>query len=351
MVSLDLEKAFDKIRHEELLLKMKDCGFPATILKTVKTYLQNMSFYTAVNGIGSSARRMKSGVPQGSALGPVLFTIYIRDTPKPQGHREFNAIYADDTAIAATSKHSKIAAELAQALSTKMEEFFCTWDPKINPRKIAFTRTHQVMQQEITVARTEVECSGQIEYFGMILHKELTFSEHLKRARTRVIGRIFHLYSLLSNPKMSILLHKLLIRPILTYASPSWRLVPHVSRRTALAALEALVDREGPQKFLDKLNKGFFEKILARKNPALKTATSQKTYGATKHRTVKEEKLGSARKTSISHVDTQMSTASSRKENIGGRRTEEGNPANQRSQSGTCWVLRWPRELSKVFLP
>ncbi|GJQ68648.1 hypothetical protein Trydic_g17194 [Trypoxylus dichotomus] len=40
---------------------------------------------------------MKSGVPQGSALVCVLFTIYIRDIPKPQDHRVFNAIYADDT--------------------------------------------------------------------------------------------------------------------------------------------------------------------------------------------------------------------------------------------------------------
>ncbi|GJQ84757.1 hypothetical protein Trydic_g21158 [Trypoxylus dichotomus] len=40
MVSLDLDKGFDKTRHEVLLLKMKDCSFPARILKTVRTYLQ-----------------------------------------------------------------------------------------------------------------------------------------------------------------------------------------------------------------------------------------------------------------------------------------------------------------------
>ncbi|GJQ66274.1 hypothetical protein Trydic_g4324 [Trypoxylus dichotomus] len=98
----------------------------ARILKTVRTYLQNKSFYTVVNGTGSFARRMKSGAPQGSALSPVLFTIYIRDIPKPQDHHVFNAIYADDTAIVATSRHSKIAAELPHAHSAKIEEFFCT---------------------------------------------------------------------------------------------------------------------------------------------------------------------------------------------------------------------------------
>ncbi|GJQ85071.1 hypothetical protein Trydic_g3727 [Trypoxylus dichotomus] len=68
-------------------------------------------------------------------LGPVLFTIYIRDIPKPHDHCVFNAIYADNTAVVATSRHSKIMAELAQAHFAKIEQFFCTWDLKINPRK------------------------------------------------------------------------------------------------------------------------------------------------------------------------------------------------------------------------
>ncbi|GJQ72963.1 hypothetical protein Trydic_g1604 [Trypoxylus dichotomus] len=65
-------------------------------------------------------------------------------------------------------------------------------------------------------------------------------------------------------------------------------LVFHVPRRTAVVALKALTGGEDLQEFLDELNRGFFEKTLASENPALKTATTQKTYGATKHRTVTE---------------------------------------------------------------
>ncbi|GJQ72605.1 hypothetical protein Trydic_g1270 [Trypoxylus dichotomus] len=79
------------------------------------------------------------------------------------------------------------------------------------------------------------------------------------------------------------MLYQLHIRPILTYASPSWvttapshiqslvsvqnhclRLVLHVPRKTALAALQALADGEDLQEFLDELNRSFFEKTLAR---------------------------------------------------------------------------------------
>ncbi|GJQ72976.1 hypothetical protein Trydic_g1614 [Trypoxylus dichotomus] len=81
----------------------------------------------------------------------------------------------NDTTIVETSRHSKIAAGLVQAHLAKIEEFFCTGGLKINPRKtqaIAFTRTHQELQQKITDAKTEVEWSGQIRYLGMILDKE-----------------------------------------------------------------------------------------------------------------------------------------------------------------------------------
>ncbi|GJQ73831.1 hypothetical protein Trydic_g18769 [Trypoxylus dichotomus] len=170
MVPLDLEKAFDKVRYERLQLKMKDCDFPARLLKTVRTYPQNRRFHTVVNRADSPARRTDSGVPKGYALGPVLFTIYIRDIRKPQDHRVFNAIYTDDTAVVATSRHSKIAAELAQTHLAKIE-FFCTWGLKINPRKtqvIAFTQTQYQLEQKIIVARTEIDRSGKIEYLGIL---------------------------------------------------------------------------------------------------------------------------------------------------------------------------------------
>ncbi|GJQ73252.1 hypothetical protein Trydic_g13627 [Trypoxylus dichotomus] len=186
-----------------------------------------------------------------------------------------------------------------------------------------FTRTHQELQQKITVARTEVEWSRQIEYLGMILHKRLSFSGHLKRARRRAIGRISQLYPLLSNPVLN-------PKTGIMLRVQSLRLLLYVPRTTALAALKVLAEGEDLQEFLDKLNRGFFEKILVIENPAEKTATTQKTYGTTKHRTVKEEKPGSTRKISRTQENTQMPPASSRKKDTGERRTEEGSPANQR---------------------
>ncbi|GJQ88149.1 hypothetical protein Trydic_g13153 [Trypoxylus dichotomus] len=123
IVSLDLQKTFDKICHEGLLLKVKNSGFSARILKAIRSYFQTRRFYTIVNGSGTSARRIESG---------------------PEDYRVFNAVYA----IVATSRRSKVAAGLAQPHLAKIE-FFGIWGLDINPRKtqaIAFTRTYQELQ-------------------------------------------------------------------------------------------------------------------------------------------------------------------------------------------------------------
>ncbi|GJQ87523.1 hypothetical protein Trydic_g10809 [Trypoxylus dichotomus] len=96
---------------------------------------------------------------------------------------------------------------------------------------------------------------------------------------------------------MGIMLYNLHIRPILTYASPLWvietpryiQTLVRVQNRCLrlVLALKALSDGD-LQQFLVKLNRGFFAKTLASENLALKTATTQKTYGATKYRTVTE---------------------------------------------------------------
>ncbi|GJQ82575.1 hypothetical protein Trydic_g13027 [Trypoxylus dichotomus] len=63
-----------------------------------------------------------------------------------------------------------------QAHLAKIEEFYCTRGLKINPRKtqaITFTRTHQEVQQKITVAGTEIEWTGQIAYLGVIFETNI----------------------------------------------------------------------------------------------------------------------------------------------------------------------------------
>ena len=98
VVYLDQRKAFDKVNHSILLRKMKVTGVDDVSIKWFKSYLNNRTERTVLGNAISSSRIVKTGVPQGSVLGPLLFLGYINDLTERFNHN-VASLFADDTAI------------------------------------------------------------------------------------------------------------------------------------------------------------------------------------------------------------------------------------------------------------
>ena len=79
------------------MYKFKTCGIEGQILSLLATYLENREQRVVLNGQTSEWRKIKSGVPQESVLGPLLFLIYINDLP--DGITSICKIFADDTSL------------------------------------------------------------------------------------------------------------------------------------------------------------------------------------------------------------------------------------------------------------
>ncbi|GFX83901.1 RNA-directed DNA polymerase from mobile element jockey [Trichonephila clavipes] len=227
---LDIAKAFDKIWHDSLLLKLIRLDFPPPLIKSIHIFLSNRAFRVKVDKTLSSPRPFKSGLPQGSLSSSLLFTLYVNDMP--QTDLSHLAMFADDTAIITQNKIFSVVISNLQHYISLLELWLTDWKVKVNASKSAclmFTR-----RPRLPVRLTPVQIFGHpvpwvhvAKYLGLFLDAKLTFAHHIEQTRKKaqavhaVLKRLISRRSKLAI-RHKVLLYKSIIRPVMSYGSQIW---------------------------------------------------------------------------------------------------------------------------------
>ena len=97
LVYLDFSKAFDEVSHKKLVTKFEVLGVTGNVLKWIQAWLSGRRQKVVINGNGSDQKKVESGVPQGSVLGPVRFVVYANDMDECATDITTIKKFADDT--------------------------------------------------------------------------------------------------------------------------------------------------------------------------------------------------------------------------------------------------------------
>ena len=103
-VWIDLQKAFDKVWTDGLLLKLRTCNISGNMFKWIKSYTHNRRARVVIDNNRSKKILLRHGVPQGGVLSPTLFIVFMNDLVKQLPTFVKSAMYADDLVMWSTEE-------------------------------------------------------------------------------------------------------------------------------------------------------------------------------------------------------------------------------------------------------
>ena len=162
--------------------------FPnSQITNFIKSYLSNRSQFVSLNNKTSSKKIVKSGVPQGSILGPLLFLIYINDIVNEVGSNI--RLFADDTSLYLIVDKPETAANLMNADLNKIHEWSKQWLVNFNPSKteelIISRKTVPPAHPPLYMDNTQIKNVDNHKHLGLILNKSCSWHVHIEEISSK----------------------------------------------------------------------------------------------------------------------------------------------------------------------
>ncbi|MCP4437680.1 MAG: reverse transcriptase family protein, partial [Aureispira sp.] len=195
---LDIKKAFDTVDHEILIEKLKFYGVDGTVILWFKNYLENRYQCTRLGSKVSNYLVIKCGVPQGSSLGPLLFSIFINDLEKAC-NLAIPYLFADDGALFFSDICRKTYLNIKIEMMTIMKWL------DVNKLSLSIDK-HKSKTQFLVFDNEEYidcidlgngikisECKS-VKYLGLIVDNLLKFDLHIEHIKKKVQKRIGAMY-------------------------------------------------------------------------------------------------------------------------------------------------------------
>lgn len=226
VVYTDFAKAFDKVCHNALLAKLKKIGFHSFILNWIRSYLNGRMYRVECNSYFSSPYLATSGLPQGSALGPLLFILFINDIGNQIKNSEF-LLFADDLKVF-KSVNSVLDSEFLQNDLCRIGEWCSRNALPLNLSKcftVTYSKRHNNLLSSYSINSNNLPCKNEALDLGVMFDTKFLFIDHINY----IVPKAYAMYGFIkrntaqfSDPYTLLSLFFSFVRSKLEYASFIW---------------------------------------------------------------------------------------------------------------------------------
>ena len=220
---VDLEKAFDSVWIDGLLLKMHYLGINGNVWSLIRNFLKERKFLIRIDGVESAEFRSTVGLPQGSVSSPILFNIFVYDMCCNLVGKTFK--YADDITLLTYGPDSVLALNAMQDNIERLTKWLNDWRIQASSTKtkaMTFKKktVKTVNRESLTFGDHKVEFVESVKVLGVLIDDKLTFSQQFAATTSKALQTFGHFKrSYLNNQSRSPNAFKVLCQAIVI---PQW---------------------------------------------------------------------------------------------------------------------------------
>jgi hypothetical protein len=300
-IFVDLRKAFDCVNHSILLRKLRCAGIGEKNYEMFASYLNDRKQFIEMNSLSSTMLTIKSGIPQGSLIGPILFNFYVNDLFRLSLHGTLQ-MYADDTVLTYHHTCYQRMFEMMNEDLVIIDNWLLRNSLTINVKKTEYIvfdsgRATGGSQPQVAFQDVILRKVDKYEYLGLIIDAALSFSDHVNRLKRRltaysfVFRRLRHCLTI--NALWSV--YNAFVMSRIIYLNPIWncapetkikelkivqnRLIKAITNRPYLAPTTSLYNRRTlPLEVINRFHSIFY--IFKMKNNLIKQHFDLRTVNA-----------------------------------------------------------------------
>ena len=230
--TIDLSKAFGSVWHPALFHKLISAGLPPCFARWTQSFLSDRRACVVFQNHKSRSFQVRRGIPQGSVLGPVLFSLFINDLPASLPSSVSCSLYAADLAIWSSSPSVPTAVEATQGALFRLERLSEYWCLPLNSSKCEASfltvDPHQGnLQPNLLLLGSRLRFNPTPTFLGVTFDRTLSFSKHVSSLKAKFFPRLKALRCICasswgSSKESLSLLYKSFLRSLITNASPGW---------------------------------------------------------------------------------------------------------------------------------